>query len=89
MDVNAALFMVAGTETTATLLSGLTYLLLNRPKAMKKLVTEIRTAFTSSDGITMRVIARLPYLNACIKEALRKNPPCLLVCYMSRPIKAV
>jgi cytochrome P450 len=75
MDVNAALFMVAGTETTATLLSGLTYLLLNRPEAMKKLVTEIRTAFASSDDITMRVIARLPYLNACIKEALRRYPP--------------
>jgi cytochrome P450 len=75
MDVNAGLFMVAGTETTATLLSGLTYLLLDCPEAMKKLVTEIRTKFILSDDITMNTTARLPYLNACIKEALRKYPP--------------
>jgi len=75
MDVNAGLFMVAGTETTATLLSGLTYLLLTHPDSMKKLVNEIRGAFTSSDNISMEAIAGLPYLNACIKEALRKYPP--------------
>ncbi|KAK5019787.1 hypothetical protein LTR16_012675, partial [Cryomyces antarcticus] len=31
MHSNASLFMVAGTETTATLLSGLTYYLLKNP----------------------------------------------------------
>jgi cytochrome P450 len=75
MDVNAGLFMVAGTETTATLLSGLTYLLLTHPESMKKLVTELRSAFTSSDEISMEAIAALPYLNACIKEAFRRYPP--------------
>jgi cytochrome P450 len=75
MDVNAGDFMVAGTETTATLLSGLTYLLLTHSQSMKKLVTEVRTAFTTSEAITMETIARLPYLNACIQEALRRYPP--------------
>jgi cytochrome P450 len=75
MDVNAGLFMLAGTETTATLLSGLTYLLLTHPDSLKKLVNEIRTSFTSSDAISMEVIAGLPYLNACIKEAFRQYPP--------------
>jgi cytochrome P450 len=75
MDINGNLFMIAGTETTATLLSGLTYLLLSNPETMAKLVAEIRTAFTSSDGITMEVTAGLPYLNACIKEAFRQYPP--------------
>jgi cytochrome P450 len=75
MDVNAGLFMVAGTETTATLLSGLTYLLLTHPESMKKLVTEVRGAFASSDEVTMEAIAALPYLNACIKEAFRRYPP--------------
>jgi cytochrome P450 len=75
MDVNAGLFMVAGTETTATLLSGLTYLLLKHPESMKKLVNEVRAAFSSSDAISMEAIAGLPYLNACIKEGLRKYPP--------------
>lgn len=75
MDVNAGLFMVAGTETTATLLSGLTYMLLTTPDAMNKLVHEIRNAFTTSDAISMDVLAGLPYLNACVKEALRIYPP--------------
>jgi cytochrome P450 len=75
MDVNAGLFMVAGTETTATLLSGLTYLLLKHPQSMEKLAGEVRGAFTSSDDISMEAIAGLPYLNACIKEGLRKYPP--------------
>jgi cytochrome P450 len=75
MDINANLFMIAGTETTATLLSGLTYLLLANPETMAKLVAEIRTAFTSSDSITMEITAGLPYLNACIKEAFRQYPP--------------
>jgi cytochrome P450 len=75
MDVNAGLFMIAGTETTATLLSGLTYLLLTHPESLKKLVDELRTAFNSSDAISMEVVAGLPYLNACIKEAFRQYPP--------------
>jgi cytochrome P450 len=42
---------------------------------MKKLVDEIRGAFASSDHISMEAIQGLPYLGACIKEALRKYPP--------------
>jgi hypothetical protein len=75
MDMNGELFMLAGTETTATLLSGLTYLLLAHPVSMAKLVHEIRTAFDSSDSISMEGTAGLPYLNACIKEAFRHYPP--------------
>ena len=77
MDTNSGLFMVAGTETTATLLSGLTYLLLSTSNGefMTKLVGEIRGAFTSSDHITMEEVQALPCLNACIKEALRMYPP--------------
>ena len=75
MDCNSTLFMIAGTETTATLLSGLTYLLLSNPKTMTKLVREIRGAFTSDTEISMEALARLPYLNDCIKEALRRYPP--------------
>jgi cytochrome P450 len=75
MDVNADLFMIAGTETTATLLSGLIYLLLTHPGSMKKLVAEVRGAFATSDDIDLELTKSLPYLNACIKEALRRYPP--------------
>jgi cytochrome P450 len=75
MDSNATIFMAAGTETTATLLSGLTYLLLTHPANMEKLVEEIRGAFKEEGDITMESIAKLPYLKACINEAFRIYPP--------------
>ncbi|KAI8932397.1 hypothetical protein NX059_010584 [Plenodomus lindquistii] len=77
MVVNAQLFMAAGTETTATLLSGLTYILLSPAgaPALKKLTEEIRGAFASSEDISMDVLQGLPYLNACINEGLRMYPP--------------
>lgn len=75
MDSNASLFMIAGTETTATLLSGLTYLLMANPACMQQLNSEIRTSFDSDDDMTMERLAALPYLNACIKEAFRYYPP--------------
>ncbi|KAF1913764.1 cytochrome P450 [Ampelomyces quisqualis] len=75
MDVNAGLFMIAGTETTATVLSGLMYLLCLHPASLAKLVKEVRSAFPSSDDITMESAVGLPYLNACIKEGMRMYPP--------------
>ncbi|KAJ8117186.1 hypothetical protein OPT61_g1560 [Boeremia exigua] len=75
MDSNSMLFMAAGTETTATLLSGLTYLLLTNPNAMERLSNEIRSAFAGRKDMPMEVIAGLPYLGACLKEGLRLYPP--------------
>lgn len=75
MDANSSLFMIAGTETTATLVSGLTYLLLSNPECLKKLNDEIRSEFASADDMTMERLAALPYLAACIKETFRVYPP--------------
>lgn len=75
MDANSSLFMMAGTETTATVLSGFTYLVLKNPDVLKKLTEEIRGAFDSFDEMSMEAIAALPYLNACLKETLRRYPP--------------
>lgn len=68
---NGQLFMLAGTETTATELSGLTYLLLKNPEKLKRLVKEIRGAFTSFEDISISKLTRLPFLNACLTEGLR------------------
>ncbi|KAF2645032.1 cytochrome P450 [Massarina eburnea CBS 473.64] len=78
MDANARLFMVAGSETTATLLSGLTYHLLANTDTMAKLTKEIRETFSGLEEMSIESIAQLPYLNACIKEGLRLNPPIAL-----------
>ncbi|ESZ98156.1 hypothetical protein SBOR_1459 [Sclerotinia borealis F-4128] len=67
--------IVAGSETTATLLIGLSYYLLNRPETLDNLQEEIRHAFTSSRDITSDSTAALPYLAAVIAEGLRIYPP--------------
>jgi cytochrome P450 len=73
MHSNASNFMIAGTETTATLLSGFTYLLLSNPDKLKKVVTEVRAL--PKEDLSLEVLPRLQYLNACFQEALRCYPP--------------
>ncbi|TKA69439.1 hypothetical protein B0A49_03779 [Cryomyces minteri] len=73
--VNSALFIVAGSETTANLLSGLiARLFYNKPK-YDKLVHEIRSSFKTEDELTYENLSKLPYLNACLEEGLRIHPP--------------
>ncbi|KAF2210335.1 hypothetical protein CERZMDRAFT_113284 [Cercospora zeae-maydis SCOH1-5] len=72
---NAAVFMLAGTETTATALSGTTYYLLRNPTYMNRLVQEIRAAHNSRDDITMESLQHLRYLQAVLQEGLRMYPP--------------
>jgi cytochrome P450 len=71
----AAGLVFAGSETTATLLGGVTYLLLSNPAALERLVKEVRSAFQSEKDITMASVQGLPYMLACLNEALRHYPP--------------
>ena len=65
----------AGSETIASLLSGPTYLLSQNPDALERLKHEVRTSFNSVGDITIASVSRLPYLLACLNEALRRYPP--------------
>ena len=67
--------MLAGSETTATLLSGVTYQLLKNPEVMKKLISEIRSSFAHSHEITLARVNNLGYELAVLDEALRIMPP--------------
>ena len=73
--LNSALFIVAGSETTASLLSGLLMWLLRTPTAYEKLTKEIRSSFASISDMDFQALQDLPYMNACIDEALRIFPP--------------
>ncbi|KAI4088664.1 MAG: hypothetical protein LQ344_005902 [Seirophora lacunosa] len=66
---------IAGSETTATLLSGCLFYLCRNPLSMQRTVDEIRSAFATDSSIQARECAMLDYLNAAIKEALRLYPP--------------
>ncbi|KAJ5663290.1 hypothetical protein N7507_004021 [Penicillium longicatenatum] len=72
---NADVLIIAGSETTATLLSGVTYLLLRSPHAFAKLKDEVRGAFKSDSDVTLEACNQLVYLQACLNEALRMYPP--------------
>ncbi|KAH8658506.1 cytochrome P450 [Xylariales sp. PMI_506] len=72
---NANILIVAGSETTATLLSGATFKLLMNPEAYGKLVNEVRNSFTSEDEITIQAVGNLKYLSAVFEESFRMYPP--------------
>ncbi|KAK8000961.1 trichothecene c-15 hydroxylase [Apiospora marii] len=75
MASHSALLIIAGSETTATLLSGATYLLATHPAVLAKLTTEVRAAFPSEDAISIAGTSSLPYLLAVLDESLRIYPP--------------
>lgn len=72
---NASTLIIAGSETTASLLSGVTFLLLKHPHALAKLTEEVRSAFKSEDDININSVGQLKYMLACLDEALRLYPP--------------
>ncbi|CZR50242.1 related to isotrichodermin C-15 hydroxylase (cytochrome P-450 monooxygenase CYP65A1) [Phialocephala subalpina] len=72
---NAGCLIIAGSESTATLLSGLIFHLLSTPRVLALLQQEIRQAFTSQSAINFASVSKLLYLQACIEEALRLYPP--------------
>lgn len=53
--------IIAGSETTATILSGTVFLLLKNPAVLEKLKNEIRSAFKSDEEITFSSVDHLPY----------------------------
>ncbi|KAH8674201.1 cytochrome P450 [Xylariales sp. PMI_506] len=73
--MNAGLLVIAGSETTATLLTGVTYHLLKNPEILKQLTQEVRSSFKSEDEITLISVSRLNYMLACLNEGLRSYPP--------------
>ncbi|KAK1757808.1 isotrichodermin C-15 hydroxylase [Echria macrotheca] len=72
---NAFILVLGGSETTATTLSGATYMLATHPDKLEKLKTEVRGAFKSVDEINMASVNKLSYMLAVLTEALRLYPP--------------
>ncbi|TEA19198.1 Cytochrome P450 monooxygenase AMT3 [Colletotrichum sidae] len=76
MYSNAATLMIGGTETTTAATSSLVYLLLRHPARMARLRAELDAAVRNPEtDLTFTGLRALPYLNACIDEAMRVYPP--------------
>lgn len=74
MLINNSL-IVAGSETSATLLSGCIFYLCTAPHVMSRLVAEIRSNFKQDSDMTFRAVEELKYMNAVMEESLRIYPP--------------
>jgi len=75
----AMIFMMAGYDTTATLLSYGSYALAKNPEAQTRLQEEVDEAFADADGgeefPDYSVIQALPYLDMVVHETLRLYAP--------------
>ena len=75
LHADSSLIISAGSDTTAVTLSSTIFYLLHYPHVLDKLTTDIRSTFSSADQIDGRATNRVPYLRACVDEALRLSPP--------------
>lgn len=74
LDFNATFLILAGSDTSATTCTSVTWFLVKNPSKLEKLKQEVRSSFKSLDEITVASASQLPYLHAVIKEALRLHP---------------
>lgn len=72
---NASILIIAGSETTATTLSGVTYLLLTHPEILQKTIDEVRSSFSSEAEIDLLSVQKLSYMMVVLQETLRMYPP--------------
>ncbi|KAF4300734.1 hypothetical protein GTA08_BOTSDO07123 [Botryosphaeria dothidea] len=71
----ASSFIVAGSGTSSSALTGITFFLGRNPEKYRLLAEEIRSAFNSEGEITIESTGRLSYLKAVIEEGMRLYPP--------------
>lgn len=74
---NSALFITAGSDSTATLLSGAVWYLLKNPTWMQKVKDEVRSKFTKAQDIKLQETDELKILHAVVLESFRMHPPAL------------
>ncbi|EON68032.1 hypothetical protein W97_07180 [Coniosporium apollinis CBS 100218] len=71
----AAQMVMAGSEPTATFLSGLCYFLTRNQAVYEKVKEEIRTVFHCEEEMTLINLSQLKYFHAVVREGLRMFPP--------------
>ena len=76
IEAQASVVILAGSETSATALTAAIYCIVGNAVVYEKICDEVRTTFKKSTDINLSdVLARLPYLEACVKETLRIHSP--------------
>ncbi|KAF5649395.1 cytochrome P450 monooxygenase [Fusarium sp. NRRL 52700] len=68
--------IVAGTDTSSTALAATLFYLTQYPHMYRRAVTEVRSAFATSQDVKMgRVLNDCVFTRACIEESMRLSPP--------------
>lgn len=75
IEATSSVLVLGGSDTTATLLTGALYYLLQNPRVKQKLEAEIMGSFASENEINTTSVNRLSYLLATLEEAMRIYPP--------------
>lgn len=75
VEAMSAVLVLGGSETTATLLAGVTYLLPKHPRVLHQVTAEVRSSFKSEGDINSSSVKRLTYLLAVLNESMRIFPP--------------
>lgn len=75
LEVNAEILVLAGSETSASLLAAATYYLCTNRQTLEKVTSEVRDAFETDQDMDMHSLAKLDYLLAVLNESLRLYPP--------------
>ncbi|KAI8624412.1 isotrichodermin C-15 hydroxylase [Xylariaceae sp. FL1651] len=75
LEMAAITFIVAGSETTATMITGTTSLLLDNPTILSELTKRIRSDFPDERDLNNVRLQQHEYLNGVLKEGLRLYPP--------------
>lgn len=78
IEATLRVLVVAGSETTATALSGVIGNLMRHPASMKRLTEEIRQSFQHESEICAASVSELVYLGSVLEESLRLCPPVAL-----------
>ncbi|KAL7274792.1 hypothetical protein RUND412_002291 [Rhizina undulata] len=75
LQAEARLLIVAGSDTTATLIAGALFYFTRNLSTKEKLMAEVRSKFSSLNKIRLsKTIESCYYLKACVEETLRMSP---------------
>ncbi|CVK85157.1 hypothetical protein FPRO06_07670 [Fusarium proliferatum] len=75
LHVDSGLFLTAGSDTTAHVLTWSIYFLCQHPIYMSKLKEEVRGRFASYEDIAPETVSNMPILTGVINETLRLQTP--------------
>ncbi|XP_009603326.1 cytochrome P450 77A2 [Nicotiana tomentosiformis] len=68
-------FLNGGTDTTATAIEWAIARIIENPSIQSRLYEEIKNTVGDNKKVDEKDIEKMPYLNAVVKELLRKHPP--------------